>query len=102
METTLKSCLLDILEDLIEDELTKFKFQLTDIDLDKRYNRVPKSILYPANAVKLAEILIQYYGEDYSKTVTQQALKAINQRSLAEKFCRSVEKSKSRPDTLHS
>uniref|UniRef100_A0A5F9D061 Pyrin domain-containing protein n=1 Tax=Oryctolagus cuniculus TaxID=9986 RepID=A0A5F9D061_RABIT len=87
MGTTLKACLLSILEDLIEEELVKFKFQLTNIDLAEGYNHVPRGTLQQANAVKLADLLIQYYGEEYSNTVTQQVLKAINQRSLAEKLC---------------
>ncbi|XP_051679343.2 interferon-induced very large GTPase 1 isoform X1 [Oryctolagus cuniculus] len=92
MGTTLKACLLSILEDLIEEELVKFKFQLTNIDLAEGYNHVPRGTLQQANAVKLADLLIQYYGEEYSNTVTQQVLKAINQRSLAEKLCQSMEK----------
>ncbi|KAB0370678.1 hypothetical protein FD755_017087 [Muntiacus reevesi] len=92
MESTLKACLLHILEDLLEEELVKFKFQLTNITLDEGYNHIPRGIIQQANPVRLADLLIQYYGEEYSKTVTQEVLNAINQRNLAEKLCQAMEK----------
>ena len=98
MESTLKACLLHILEDLLEEELVKFKFQLTNITLAEGYNHIPRGTIQQANPVKLAELLIQYYGEEYSKTVTQEVLKAINQRNLAEKLCQAMEKCESRPN----
>ncbi|MXQ94229.1 hypothetical protein E5288_WYG007361 [Bos mutus] len=93
MESTLKACLLHILEDLLEEELVKFKFQLTNIALAEGYNHMPWGTIQQANPVILADLLIQYYGEEYSKTVTQEVLKAINQRNLAEKLCQAMEKS---------
>lgn len=48
--------------------------------------------------MRLADLLIQYYGEEYAKTVTQEVLKAIDQRNLAEKLCQSVGKCESTPD----
>lgn len=92
MESTSKAFLLNILEDLIEEELSKFKFSLTSIPLAAGYNHIRRGTLQQANAVTLADLLIQYYGEEYSKIVTQEVLKAINQRSLAEKISKFTEK----------
>uniref|UniRef100_A0A8C9UU69 Pyrin domain-containing protein n=1 Tax=Spermophilus dauricus TaxID=99837 RepID=A0A8C9UU69_SPEDA len=86
MEGTSKAFLLTILEDLIEEELSKFKFRLTSIPLAAGYDHIRRGTLQQANALTLADLLIQYYGEEYSKTVTHEVLKAINQRSLAEKI----------------
>lgn len=102
MESTLKACLLHILEDLLEEELVKFKFQLTNIALAEGYNYMPWGTIQQANPVRLADLLIQYYGEEYSKTVTQEVLKAINQRNLAEKLCQATEKCEARPNLLPS
>ncbi|XP_027720269.1 NACHT, LRR and PYD domains-containing protein 10 [Vombatus ursinus] len=57
METTLRNVLIKILEDLIEEELKKFKFQLEDPPL-KEFGPVPQGQLHPAQAVDLAELLI--------------------------------------------
>ncbi|XP_043771183.1 pyrin-like [Cervus elaphus] len=92
MESTLKACLLHILEDLLEEELVKFKFQLTNITLAEGYNHIPRGTIQQTIPVRLAELLIQYYGEEYSKTVTQEVLKAINQGNLAESLCQATEK----------
>nr|XP_008542144.1 PREDICTED: interferon-induced very large GTPase 1-like [Equus przewalskii] len=93
MESTLKAHLLNILEDLLEEELVKFKFQLTNIALSEGYNHIPRGTVQQATPVTLADLLIRYYGEEYAKTVTQEVLKAINQRSLLEKLHQSMEKS---------
>ncbi|VTJ84409.1 Hypothetical predicted protein [Marmota monax] len=93
MESTSKAFLLTILEDLIEEELSKFKFQLTSIPLAAGYDHIRRGTLQQANALTLADLLIQYYGEEYSKTVTHEVLKAINQRSLAEKISKFIEES---------
>uniref|UniRef100_A0A8C4L0U1 Pyrin domain-containing protein n=1 Tax=Equus asinus asinus TaxID=83772 RepID=A0A8C4L0U1_EQUAS len=92
MESTLKAHLLNILEDLLEEELVKFKFQLTNIALSEGYNHIPRGTVQQATPVTLADLLIRYYGEEYAKTVTQEVLKAINQRSLLEKLHQSMEK----------
>jgi ABC-type transport system involved in cytochrome c biogenesis ATPase subunit len=63
MENTWKTCLLHILEELLEEEFGKFKFQLNSIDLAKVYNH----ILGHSRASKKctdADPLIQYYGEN--------------------------------------
>lgn len=85
MERTWKAFLLNILEDLTEEEMEKFKYQLKNIDLAKEYSHIKRGTLQKANTVALlADILIQHYGEEYSMTVTHDVLIAINQRNLAD------------------
>lgn len=98
MDSNLKTLVLNILENLLEEDFVKFKFQLTNIPLAEGYNYIPRGTLEQAPRVRLADLLTQYYGEEYAKTVTQEVLKAIDQRGLAEKFCQSVGKGESRPD----
>ncbi|XP_032977456.1 interferon-induced very large GTPase 1-like [Rhinolophus ferrumequinum] len=98
MDSNLKTLVLNILENLLEEDLVKFKFQLTNIPLAEGYNYIPRGTLEQAPRVRLADLLTQYYGEEYAKTVTQEVLKAIDQRGLAEKFCQSVGKAGSSTD----
>lgn len=100
MESTLKTKLLYILEDLLEEEFTKFKFQLTNTTISEEYRHIPRSTLHQASRVKLADLLIQFYGNEYSTTVTEEVLKAIDQRNLAEKLRQGIEKRESTPNLL--
>lgn len=100
MESNSKTTLLYILEDLLEEEFTKFKFQLTNIAISEEYHRIPRSTLHQASRVKLADLLIQFYGDEYSRIVTKEVLITIDQRNLAEKLCQGIEKRESTPN-LH-
>ncbi|XP_036599656.1 NACHT, LRR and PYD domains-containing protein 10-like [Trichosurus vulpecula] len=91
METTLRNVLMKILEDLIEEELKKFKFQLEDPPL-KEFGPMPRGQLHPAQAVDLAELLIGHYGVNYAVEVTKAVLEIINHRDLAEKLEQAIEK----------
>ncbi|XP_068923980.1 NACHT, LRR and PYD domains-containing protein 10-like [Petaurus breviceps papuanus] len=91
METTLRTVLMKILEDLIEEELKKFKFQLEDPPL-KEFGPVPRGQLHPAQPVDLAELLIGHYGVNYAVEVTKAVLEMINHRDLAEKLGQAIEK----------
>lgn len=95
MESNSKTILLYILEDLLEEEFTKFKFQLTNIAISEEYRRIPRGTLHQASRVKLADLLIQFYGDKYSRTVTEEVLITINQRNLAEKLRQGIEKRES-------
>ncbi|KAL6073377.1 hypothetical protein STEG23_013708 [Scotinomys teguina] len=92
MEHTWKAFLLNILEDLIEEEMGKFKYQLKNVDLAKQYSHIKRGTLQKADTVaQLADTLIQHYGEKYSMTVTHDVLIAINQRNLAEMIISQME-----------
>ncbi|GAB1292507.1 Interferon-induced very large GTPase 1 [Apodemus speciosus] len=94
MECSWEAFLPNILEDLTEEEMGKFKYQLKNIALAKDYSHIKRGTLQKANtAALLAETLIQHYGEEYSKTVTHDVLIAINQRNLAEMIISKMVKS---------
>uniref|UniRef100_A0A5F8GXQ0 Pyrin domain-containing protein n=1 Tax=Monodelphis domestica TaxID=13616 RepID=A0A5F8GXQ0_MONDO len=92
MENTLRNVLMKILEDLIEDELKKFKFQLEDPPL-KEFGPMPRGQLHPAQPVDLAELMIGHYGENYAVKVAKAVLETINHRDLAEKLERNIQES---------
>ncbi|XP_074073586.1 NACHT, LRR and PYD domains-containing protein 10-like [Macrotis lagotis] len=91
MDITLRNVLMQILEDLIEEELKKFKFQLEDPPL-KTFGPIPRGQLHPAQTVDLAELLIGHYGINHAAEVTKEVLKIINHRDLAEKLEQAIEK----------
>ncbi|XP_051846774.1 NACHT, LRR and PYD domains-containing protein 10 [Antechinus flavipes] len=91
MGITLRNILMNILEDLIEEELKKFKFQLEDPPL-KDFDPLPRSQLHSAQPVDLAELLIRHYGVNYAVEVTKEVLEIINQRDLVEKLEQAIEK----------
>ncbi|XP_056651094.1 NACHT, LRR and PYD domains-containing protein 10 [Monodelphis domestica] len=101
MENTLRNVLMKILEDLIEDELKKFKFQLEDPPL-KEFGPMPRGQLHPAQPVDLAELMIGHYGENYAVKVAKAVLETINHRDLAEKLERAIEKAENSPQTEDS
>uniref|UniRef100_A0A7N4P9G6 Pyrin domain-containing protein n=1 Tax=Sarcophilus harrisii TaxID=9305 RepID=A0A7N4P9G6_SARHA len=95
MGITPRNILMNILEDLIEEELKKFKFQLEDPPL-KDFGPLPRSQLHSAQPVDLAELLIRHYGVNYAVEVTKAVLEIINQRDLVEKLEQAIEKGKNR------
>lgn len=100
MGSNSKTTLLYILEDLLEEEFTTFKFQLTNVAISEEYRRIPRSTLHQASRVKLADLLIQFYGDEYSRIVTKEVLITIGQRNLAEKLSQGIEKRESTPNLL--
>lgn len=84
MKSTWRAHLLHIPEDLLEEELIKFKFQLTNIALAEGYDRLPRSTIQHTTPVRLAGPLIQDYRGEYAKTATQEVPKARNQQPCRE------------------
>lgn len=71
------------LQELVDEELKKFKSKLTYVKLKKGLIIFPRKII-DADSEDLAEILVQHYGSDYAVKVVLKVLKKIDQRSLAE------------------
>lgn len=78
--------LLNTLEELLPYDFEKFKFKLQNTSLEKGHSRIPRGLLQMARPVKLASLLLTYYGEKYAVRLTLQILKATNQRQLAEEL----------------
>nr|XP_015858730.1 pyrin [Peromyscus maniculatus bairdii] len=86
MAKTLGDHLLNTLEELLPYDFEKFKFKLQNTSLEKGHSRIPRGHLQMARPVKLASLLLAYYGEKYAVRLTLQILRATNQRLLAEEL----------------
>ncbi|XP_036594172.1 pyrin [Trichosurus vulpecula] len=91
MEKTLSDHLLHTLESLVAYDLERFKFKLQNANLEKDRDRIPQGRLQNATGpVKLAALLVNYYGEKYAVRLTLQVLRAINQNLLVEELSKAT------------
>ncbi|XP_033091883.1 pyrin isoform X2 [Trachypithecus francoisi] len=90
MAKTPSDHLLSTLEELVPYDFEKFKFKLQNTSVEKEHSRIPRSQIQRARPVKMASLLVTYYGEDYAVQLTLQVLRAINQRLLAEELHRAT------------
>ncbi|XP_008069319.2 pyrin [Carlito syrichta] len=86
MAKTPSDHLLFTLEELVPYDFEKFKFKLQNTTVEKEHSRIPRGQLQVARPVKVANMLITHYGEEYAVRLTLQVLRAINQRLLAEEL----------------
>ncbi|KAI2576746.1 MEFV innate immuity regulator, pyrin [Homo sapiens] len=90
MAKTPSDHLLSTLEELVPYDFEKFKFKLQNTSVQKEHSRIPRSQIQRARPVKMATLLVTYYGEEYAVQLTLQVLRAINQRLLAEELHRAA------------
>nr|XP_007981867.2 pyrin [Chlorocebus sabaeus] len=90
MDKTPSDHLLSTLEELVPYDFDKFKFKLQNTSVEKEHSRIPRSQIQRAKPVKMADLLVTYYGEEYAVRLTLQVLRAINQRLLAEELHRAA------------
>ncbi|XP_027715433.1 pyrin isoform X2 [Vombatus ursinus] len=91
MAKTLSDHLLYTLESLVTYDLERFKFKLQNANLDKDRDRIPQGRLQNATGpVKLAALLVNFYGEKYAVKLTLQVLRAINQNFLVEELSKAT------------
>ncbi|ELK36415.1 Pyrin [Myotis davidii] len=83
--------LLRSLEELVPYDFEKFKFKLQNTSLEKEQQRIPRGLLPSARPVKLASLLLSYYGEKCAVQLTLQVLRAMNQHLLAEELHRATD-----------
>uniref|UniRef100_A0A2K6FJA3 Pyrin n=1 Tax=Propithecus coquereli TaxID=379532 RepID=A0A2K6FJA3_PROCO len=102
MVGTLSDHLLSTLEELVPYDLEKFKFKLQTTSLEKEHSRIPWGQLQTARPVKVARLLVAYYGEEYAVRLTLQVLRAINQRLVAEELHRLTGQGKRTPGKASS
>ncbi|XP_019338630.1 NACHT, LRR and PYD domains-containing protein 3 isoform X1 [Alligator mississippiensis] len=84
MGKTKHDLLLHVLEELLEEEIKKFKFKLNYMDLREGYKNIPKGHLEKADVVQLVILLIEYYQEEYAVEVAINVLDDINNKMLAD------------------
>ncbi|XP_072691583.1 pyrin isoform X1 [Canis lupus baileyi] len=82
--------LLDSLEELLPNDFEKFKFKLQNTSVEKDHSRIPRGQVQNAKPVKLANLMINHYGEENAVRLTLQVLRAINQNLLAEELDKAI------------
>ncbi|KAK2097419.1 hypothetical protein P7K49_022870 [Saguinus oedipus] len=90
MAMTPSDHLLSTLEELVPYDFEKFKFKLQNTSVEKKHSRIPRGQIQTARPVKMATLLVTYYGEEYAVRLTLQVLRAMNQRLLAEELHRAA------------
>uniref|UniRef100_A0A2K5CFB5 Pyrin n=1 Tax=Aotus nancymaae TaxID=37293 RepID=A0A2K5CFB5_AOTNA len=90
MAKTPSDHLLSTLEELVPYDFEKFKFKLQNTSVEKEHSRIPRGQIQTARPVKMATLLITYYGEEYAVRLTLQVLRAMNQRLLAQELHRAA------------
>ncbi|KAK1152954.1 hypothetical protein AOXY_G30690 [Acipenser oxyrinchus oxyrinchus] len=83
MVNTRKDDIIETLEELLQDDLKRFKSKLNDIRLEEGYQNIPRGRLERADRIDIVELVIGYYGEQKAGPVVVKVLKAINQVELA-------------------
>ncbi|XP_072567142.1 NLR family CARD domain-containing protein 3-like isoform X2 [Paramormyrops kingsleyae] len=91
-QTSLAVLLMHSLEELIDDELKKFKFNLNQLRY-KDYQRIPMGQLENLNKTDLAVTMIRSYGEVGALEVRHEILKKMNLNDLAQTLNEDMQKS---------
>ncbi|XP_029462779.1 apoptosis-associated speck-like protein containing a CARD isoform X3 [Rhinatrema bivittatum] len=96
---TVRELLVDHLEELEEVQLRKFKRKLNEVELEADYEHIPLGRLQKADPLDLADLLIDYYLEEYGVRLAVRILESINEKKLAGRLRRAVEEGGSKPST---
>ncbi|XP_070585857.1 apoptosis-associated speck-like protein containing a CARD [Erythrolamprus reginae] len=86
MAKSARCCLAEALENLTGDELRKFKANLQDFPVKEDFSNIPRGALEKADALRLSDLLISYYCQDYAVEVAAQVLSVSNCKPQAEKL----------------
>ncbi|CAI5791018.1 FIIND domain-containing protein [Podarcis lilfordi] len=82
---TIREHLVSVLENLDEDELKRFKLNLSDSPIRGGYDNIPRGRLMKADVMDLSLLLLGFYMED-AVQVAAEVLRAINCRPEAERL----------------
>ncbi|KAM3821327.1 apoptosis-associated speck-like protein containing a CARD [Vipera latastei] len=88
MARSVRSCLAEALDDLEDVELERFKANLNEYRVNPGFRNIPRGSLQKAGALKLSDLLVGYYCEDYAVEVAAAVLLESNCRPQAEKLLR--------------
>ncbi|XP_039375123.1 uncharacterized protein LOC120395019 isoform X2 [Mauremys reevesii] len=86
-----ESQLLEILGELGEGELQRFKDKLSEIQPKEGYQHIPSGSLRNADPPALTDLLLLFYGMDYGAEVAAEVLRAIDQGALVKRIERLID-----------
>ncbi|RXM94963.1 Pyrin [Acipenser ruthenus] len=82
--------LISILDELIDEELKRFKFSLESIEKKYSCQHIPRSKLEHAQVTDIVSLLIDHYS-DHTINVVKDALIHIKKRCLADQLLKKAE-----------
>uniref|UniRef100_A0A3B3QWG4 Pyrin domain-containing protein n=1 Tax=Paramormyrops kingsleyae TaxID=1676925 RepID=A0A3B3QWG4_9TELE len=88
------------LEELPEDELKKFKYNLIHL-VHEKYQRIPRGQLELLDRMGIADIMIRSYGEVGALHVMLEILKRMNLNNLVQKLNKDLKKCNLKPLHLY-
>ncbi|MBN3309354.1 apoptosis-associated speck-like protein containing a CARD [Amia ocellicauda] len=83
MNKTIKDHIMDILDDLDDSGLKRFKNKLSDRGGEPK---IPKGRLEKADSIDIANLLVSYFTESKAGAVTIEVLQAINLNAEADQL----------------
>ncbi|KAG8141308.1 hypothetical protein E2320_006942 [Naja naja] len=97
MAKSVRCCLAEALENLTDTELESFKANLNEFPVREGFSNIPRGALQKAGALKLSDLLVSYYCQDYAVEVAARVLSDSNCRPQAQKLLRDTGKDASNP-----
>ncbi|MGH0154149.1 UNVERIFIED_CONTAM: hypothetical protein FKN15_060954 [Acipenser sinensis] len=98
MDKTLKDHLVDTLDDLDEDQLTRFKDKLGETTFQG--DKISKGALQKASSLDIAGLLIRTYNKKHAAEITMLVLNAIKESDLAQELKRKTAAEPSPPGEI--
>ncbi|XP_073491769.1 interferon-induced very large GTPase 1-like isoform X11 [Aquarana catesbeiana] len=92
MQRTVRDIIMNALENLESRSFEKFRRKLNDYEVDENYSVIPRSRLENANVEKIADLIIDFYGDTYGIKITLEVLHHINERKTEENLRKDLEK----------
>ncbi|XP_032093580.1 apoptosis-associated speck-like protein containing a CARD [Thamnophis elegans] len=92
MAKSVRCRLAETLEDLTAVELEAFKANLNEFPVKDGFRNIPRGKLEKANAIKLSDLLVHHYCNDYAVEVAAKVLSDSDCRPQAEKLLRDTGK----------
>nr|XP_014339352.1 PREDICTED: NACHT, LRR and PYD domains-containing protein 3-like [Latimeria chalumnae] len=83
MESTIKDCLLENLEQLSDYEFKKFKMKLPDVATKHGKKTIPKGKMDSIDACDMTTLMISYYPKGSALEITKEILESINKKDLS-------------------
>ncbi|ETE61413.1 Apoptosis-associated speck-like protein containing a CARD, partial [Ophiophagus hannah] len=92
MAKSVRCCLAEALENLTDTELENFKANLNEFPVKEGFSNIPRGPLQKAGALKLSDLLVSYYCQDYAVEVAAKVLSDSNCKPQAQKLLRDTGK----------
>lgn len=94
MERTVRDVLIKALDNLTEQNFTRFRNKLSDWEIKKGFNIIPKAKLEKADREDVVDLILRYYKDSYGPELTVDVLESINESQVALELKKDLENGK--------